>query len=230
MGVHQPAHVFYVASMQIKLNTIDMTDTHDTDIAALDWSKSSDGLLPAIIQHAHSGQVLMLGYMNPAALQQTLSTGLVTFFSRSKQRLWQKGESSGHVLRLQSLSVDCDRDTLLLQALPAGPVCHLQTATCFGDQPWPGHGFLGELQALIEARREADPEHSYTARLLQSNMDRVAQKVGEEGVEVALAAMLTDGDKLSDEAADLLYHLLVLLTRSGLNLNSVVQRLQQRHR
>jgi len=216
--------------MQINHENIDMTDTDDNEIPALDWSKSSDGLLPAIIQHAHSGQVLMLGYMNADALRQTMNTGLVTFFSRSKQRLWQKGESSGNVLQLRALNIDCDRDTLLLQALPAGPVCHLQTPTCFGDQPCPGHGFLGQLQALIEARREEDPEHSYTARLLQSSMDRVAQKVGEEGVEVALAAMLTDGDKLNDEAADLLYHLLVLLTRSGLNLNSVVQRLQQRHR
>lgn len=202
----------------------------DIDSKALDWHKSSDGLLPAIIQHAHSGKVLMLGYMNAEALQQTIDTGRVTFFSRSKQRLWQKGESSGHVLQLQSIDIDCDRDTLLLQALPNGPVCHLQTPTCFGDQAYPGHGFLGELQALIEARRDADPDHSYTARLLQSDMHRVAQKVGEEGVEVALAAMLDDADKLTDEAADLLYHLLVLLTRSGLDLNSVAQRLKQRHR
>ncbi len=199
------------------------------DIQSLDWNKG-DGLLPAIIQHAHSGRVLMLAYMNTEALRQTLDTGLVTFFSRSRQRLWQKGESSGHVLRLQSINVDCDRDTLLLQALPTGPVCHLQTPTCFGDQPWPGHGFLGQLQALIEARRDTDPGHSHTARLLQSSMDRVAQKVGEEGVEVALAAMLDDPDQLTDEAADLVYHLLVLLTRCDLNLNNVVLRLQQRQR
>jgi len=206
-----------------------MTDI-DIDIPALDWNKSSDGLLPAIIQHAHSGQVLMLGYMNAESLQQTIDSGRVTFFSRSKQRLWQKGESSGHVLQLQSIYIDCDNDTLLLQALPAGPVCHLQTPTCFGDQPWPGHGFLGELQALIDSRREADAKTSYTAKLLQSDMQRVAQKVGEEGVEVALAAMLDDPDQLTDEAADLLYHLLVLLTRSDLNLDQVVARLQQRHR
>lgn len=198
------------------------------DIDALDWNKG-DGLLPAIVQHAHSGQVLMLAYMNTAALRQTLDTGLVTFFSRSKQRLWQKGESSGHVLRLRAIDTDCDHDTLLLQAEPAGPVCHLNTPTCFGDQPWPGHGFLGQLQALIESRRDAHADSSYTATLLQSSLDRVAQKVGEEGVEVALAALLDDPDKLTDEAADLVYHLLVLLTRSGLGLGSVTDRLKLRH-
>jgi phosphoribosyl-ATP pyrophosphohydrolase/phosphoribosyl-AMP cyclohydrolase len=195
---------------------------------ALDWAKG-DGLLPAIVQHADSGRVLMLGYMNRDALARTLADGRVTFWSRSRETLWQKGETSGHVLDLVAIEADCDRDTLLLQARPAGPVCHLGTPTCFGDPAWPAHGFLGELAALVQARRDADPDTSYTARLLQAPVERVAQKVGEEGVETALAATLDDPSQLAGEAADLLYHLLVLLARRGLDLDRVVATLQARH-
>ena len=194
-------------------------------INALDWAKG-DGLLPAVVQHARDGRVLMLGYMNAAALTRTLSERKVTFFSRSKQRLWTKGETSGNVLELVDLASDCDHDTLLIQALPNGPTCHLGTATCFGETSWPPVGLLARLQALIEARRDGDPEHSYTTRLLQGDLARCAQKVGEEGVETALAAVT--GNKLTEEAADLVYHLLVCLTAAGTSLDQVLDELQRR--
>ena len=195
------------------------------EIASLDWSKD-DGLLPAVIQDARDGRVLMLGYMNAEALETTLSQGRVTFFSRSKQRLWTKGETSGNVLELVDLATDCDRDTVLVQAIPHGPTCHLGSATCFGDTRWPPVGLLPRLQALIESRRDGDPETSYTSRLLQGDIARCAQKVGEEGVETALAAVT--GNKLDEEAADLLYHLLVCLTRADSSLDRVIAELQRR--
>lgn len=195
------------------------------DIESLDWAKG-DGLLPAVIQDARDGRVLMLGYMNAEALAKTLSAGRVTFFSRSKQRLWTKGESSGNTLELVDLATDCDRDTLLVQALPQGPTCHLGSATCFGETQWPPIGLLARLQALIESRRHGDPETSYTTRLLQGELSRCAQKVGEEGVETALAAVT--GKQLEAEAADLLYHLLVCLTASGSSLDEVLAELQRR--
>ena len=200
-----------------------MLSTEET--ASLDWNKG-DGLLPAVIQDARDGRVLMLGYMNADALEQTLTERKVTFFSRSKQRLWTKGESSGNVLELVDLAADCDRDTLLIQAIPRGPTCHLGSATCFGDTAWPPVGLLPRLQALIESRRDGDPEKSYTTRLLQGDLARCAQKVGEEGVETALAAVT--GNKLDEEAADLLYHLLVCLTAAGSSLDEVVAELQRR--
>lgn len=193
--------------------------------SSLDWGKG-EGLLPAVIQDARDGRVLMLGYMNAAALEKTRSTGQVTFFSRSKQRLWTKGETSGNVLKLVDLAVDCDRDTLLVQAIPHGPTCHLGTATCFGETTWPAVGLLARLQCLIESRRDGDPEQSYTTRLLQGDLARCAQKVGEEGVETALAAVT--GDKLEQEAADLVYHLLVLLTASNSSLDAVLDELNRR--
>jgi phosphoribosyl-ATP pyrophosphohydrolase/phosphoribosyl-AMP cyclohydrolase len=196
-------------------------------INSLDWDKG-DGLLPAIIQHATEGRVLMLGYMNTEALQQTLDTGRVTFFSRSKQRLWTKGETSGHVLGLVSVEGDCDRDTLLIQAVPQGPTCHLGTQTCFGDAMVPPLGLLAELESVIQSRRGEDPESSYTARLLSDGMARCAQKVGEEGVEVALAAVQGKGDELNDEAADLLYHLLVCLHAADSSLDDVLKVLAER--
>ena len=195
------------------------------EIASLDWSKG-DGLLPAVIQDARDGRVLMLGYMNAEALETTLSQGRVTFFSRSKQRLWTKGETSGNVLEMLDLATDCDRDTVLVQAIPHGPTCHLGSATCFGDTRWPPVGLLPRLQALIESRRDGDPETSYTSRLLQGDIARCAQKVGEEGVETALAAVT--GNKLDEEAADLLYHLLVCLTRADSSLDEVLAELQRR--
>jgi phosphoribosyl-AMP cyclohydrolase / phosphoribosyl-ATP pyrophosphohydrolase len=195
----------------------------------LDWAKG-DGLLPAIVQHAGDGRVLMLGYMNQAALDKTLDSGLVTFFSRSRQRLWTKGETSGNGLVLESLTTDCDHDTILVQARPQGPTCHLGTTTCFGDDPGPAIGFLDRLEQTIISRAEGGDQSSYTARLLTEGIERCAQKVGEEGVEVALAAVSGDREKLNGEAADLLYHLLVCLKAAGSDLNQVIAELQARHR
>lgn len=194
----------------------------------LDWSKTS-GLLPLIVQHAHDGRVLMLGYMNRDALALTHETGEVHFWSRSKQRIWRKGEGSGHVLKLVSIAPDCDRDALLCQALPAGPTCHGGTASCFdGDEPV--HPWLNELEMLIDERAHSDPSTSYVARLLAAPASRRAQKIGEEGVETALAAVSGDADALRGEAADLVFHLLVLLRGSGLHFSDVVSELARRHR
>jgi len=202
--------------------------TADFDPAALDWNKGA-GLLPAIVQDANSGQVLMLGYMNLEALQHSLASGRVTFYSRSKQRLWTKGESSGHWLKLVQVQADCDSDTLLVLAQPQGPVCHSGTQTCFGDAIAPTLGFLAQLEQLVQARKGADPESSYTAKLYQKGTRRIAQKVGEEGLETALAAVAEGREELLGEAADLLYHLLVLLSDRGADLNAVVEVLQARH-
>ncbi|MEX0915599.1 MAG: bifunctional phosphoribosyl-AMP cyclohydrolase/phosphoribosyl-ATP diphosphatase HisIE, partial [Wenzhouxiangellaceae bacterium] len=182
--------------------------TNELDQA--DWQKA-DGLLPAVVQDTGTGRVLMLGYMNREALEKTQATGHVTFFSRSKQRLWTKGETSGNTLELVGMQLDCDRDTLLVQAIPHGPTCHLGTETCWGDAVNPSVGFLAELERIIESRKGADPDSSYTARLLEAGIKRCAQKVGEEGVEVALAASAGDREELVSESADLLYHLLVVL-------------------
>jgi phosphoribosyl-ATP pyrophosphohydrolase/phosphoribosyl-AMP cyclohydrolase len=201
--------------------------TGDFALDALDFAKG-DGLLPVIVQHAHDGRVLMLGYANREALEATLRTREIHFWSRSRQRLWRKGETSGHVLALLSIAADCDGDTVLCQALPAGPVCHLGTPTCF-DATSPAQPWLNELEALIAARADADPSSSYVARLLAAPLARRAQKVGEEGVETALAAVGGDTAKLRDEAADLLFHLLVLLRGSGLSLADVVGELARRH-
>lgn len=201
------------------------------EIARLDWSKS-DGLLPAVVQHAGTGAVLMLGYMTREALRETLSGGRVVFFSRTRQRLWMKGETSGHHLHVVSVSVDCDRDTILVQAEPQGPVCHRGTPTCFTDQPPTDAqrvAFLAELEGVIARRIAEKPEGSYTARLFAGGTTRLAQKVGEEGLEVALAAVAEDDTKLLGESADLLYHLLVLLKSRNLSLAQVVNELSSRH-
>ncbi|KAF1710464.1 bifunctional phosphoribosyl-AMP cyclohydrolase/phosphoribosyl-ATP diphosphatase [Pseudoxanthomonas kalamensis DSM 18571] len=190
-----------------------------------DWNKGG-GLLPAIVQDADNLRVLMLGYMNAEALQATRSSGKVTFYSRSKQRLWTKGESSGHFLDLVDVQLDCDADTLLVLARPNGPTCHLQRPSCFPQAPG---GFLQELDALIAGRQRELPEGSYTTRLFEGGVRRVAQKVGEEGVETALAAVAQDDDDLLGESADLLYHLLVLLRTRGLSLADAVRVLEQRH-
>ena len=201
------------------------------DIATLDFDKT-DGLLPAVVQHAESGAVLMLGYMNREALRETLTRRRVVFYSRSRQRLWEKGETSGHTLELAAVRTDCDRDTLLVTAIPAGPVCHLGTATCFGDDAPTAAGrlaFLGALEGVIAQRMADRPEGSYTARLFAEGPKRIAQKVGEEGLEVALAAVAETDDKLVAESADLLYHLLLLLKSRGLRLEQVIAELQSRH-
>ncbi len=179
----------------------------------LDWEKT-DGLMPVIVQHAVSGEVLMLGYMNPEALDKTLESGKVTFFSRTKQRLWTKGETSGNFLNVVSIAPDCDNDTLLVLANPIGPTCHKGTSSCFGDtaHQWL---FLYQLEQLLAERKSADPETSYTAKLYASGTKRIAQKVGEEGVETALAATVHDRFELTNEASDLMYHLLVLLQDQG---------------
>jgi phosphoribosyl-ATP pyrophosphohydrolase/phosphoribosyl-AMP cyclohydrolase len=201
------------------------------DADSLDFDKSG-GILPAIVQHAETGAVLMLGYMSREALCETLTRRHVVFFSRSRQRLWEKGETSGHTLELIEVRTDCDRDALLVTALPAGPVCHLETATCFGvDSPAAGSrlAFLGALEGVI-ARRMADrPEGSYTARLYAQGPKRMAQKVGEEGLEVALAAVAASDRELIAESADLLYHLLLLLASRGLRLEQVIAELESRH-
>ena len=192
--------------------------TIDIDIDALAWEKQG-GLLPAIVQDAATRRVLMLGYMNREALAATLASGKVTFYSRSKQRLWMKGESSGDVLDLVGIEADCDADTLLVQAYPRGLTCHLKRASCFPDAPG---DWLAELDALIAQRERERPEGSYTTKLFESGTRRIAQKVGEEGVETALAAVAQDDTAVLGEAADLLYHLLVLLRARGLSLDAVI--------
>ncbi|HET7931511.1 MAG TPA: bifunctional phosphoribosyl-AMP cyclohydrolase/phosphoribosyl-ATP diphosphatase HisIE [Rhodanobacteraceae bacterium] len=198
------------------------------DLDRLDWDKGG-GLLPAIVQHWRSGEVLMLGYMNADALAETRRSGRATFFSRSRQRLWTKGETSGHFLEIRAIRVDCDHDTLLVSAQPHGPACHLGTQSCFGPGTRPPLAFLGELDELIATRATERPDGSYTARLFESGIRRIAQKVGEEGVETALAAVAQDDDALLGEAADLVYHLTVLLRARGKSLADVADVLAQRH-
>jgi phosphoribosyl-ATP pyrophosphohydrolase/phosphoribosyl-AMP cyclohydrolase len=197
----------------------------ELDLDSLAWDKQ-DGLLPAIIQDATTQRVLMLGYMNREALAATLESRHVTFFSRSKGRLWMKGESSGDVLDLVSLQADCDADTLLVQAAPRGPTCHLGRVSCFPDAPG---NFLAELDALIATRERDRPEGSYTTKLFEAGTRRIAQKVGEEGVETALAAVAQDEAALLGEAGDLIYHLIVLLRARGLGLADAVELLRSRH-
>jgi phosphoribosyl-ATP pyrophosphohydrolase/phosphoribosyl-AMP cyclohydrolase len=201
------------------------------DLSRLDFSKG-DGLLPAIIQHADTGAVLMLGFMNPEALAATQARGRVVFYSRSRQTLWEKGETSGHTLNVEAIRTDCDADTLLITARALGPTCHEGTVTCFGDAAATGAsrlGFLAQLAGIIEQRRTEAPERSYTAKLFASGPQRMAQKVGEEGVEVALAAVAQSPEKLVSEAADLLFHLMVLLRSKNLGLEDVVTELASRH-
>jgi len=199
---------------------------NDIDVSAIHWAKSG-GLVPVIIQDVASARVLMLGYMNKEALAATQASGLVTFFSRSKNRLWQKGESSGNVLRVKTIRADCDTDALLILAEPAGPTCHTGTRSCFGDEAFAPLGVLADLEMTIRSRRDNPSAESYTASLFKAGLPRMAQKVGEEGVEVALAGAL-QADNLTEEAADLLYHLLVLLTARGLSLYDVLAVLHSR--
>lgn len=200
-------------------------------IKALDWQKGA-GLLPAIVQHARTGQVLMVAFMNEAALTMTLQSRRVTFFSRTKNRLWTKGETSNHLLNLVDIAIDCDDDSILVTALPDGPTCHTGTNSCFGDaiqSQASSVAFLAKLENVIAQRIEQRPEGSYTAKLWADGVTRMAQKVGEEGVEVALAAVTQDKDRLIGESADLLFHLALLLKSRDLSLASVVAELEQRH-
>jgi len=192
----------------------------------LDWNKG-DGLLPAVVQDVDSLQVLMLGYVNAASLQATLETGHMTFFSRGRQRLWTKGEQSGNVLAVQSIAVDCDADTLLVRARPAGPTCHTGAESCF---PQAAKDFIGQLDQLVATREAQRPAGSYTTSLFEGGIRRIAQKVGEEGVETALAAVAQGDEELLGEASDLVFHLLVLLRARGLSLQDVRTLLESRHR
>ncbi len=201
----------------------------------IDWDKTQ-GLIPAIIQHAKSGQVLMLGFMNPDALKITLETKKVTFWSRTKERLWTKGEKSGHFLDLVAMSLDCDQDTVLVQALPKGPTCHRGTSSCFVEPLFksketntPDFSFLYALEKHLASRKNEDASRSYTASLYAQGTKRISQKVGEEGVEVALAATSGDKKELVEESADLMYHLLVLLQDQNLSLGDVIYQLKKRH-
>ena len=201
------------------------------DIGQLAWDRQQ-GLLPAIVQHATSGAVLMLGFMNREALRASLEGPHAVFYSRSRQQLWVKGATSGHRLEIVDIRPDCDADALLVTVLPAGPVCHLGTATCFGDEPVAAAerlAFIAELEKIIAERIAGSPEGSYTARLHHGGVRKMAQKLGEEGLEVALAAAGETDDRLLGEAADLLFHLLVLLRSRGLGIQAVVEELRHRH-
>lgn len=199
------------------------------DVGSLAWAKMA-GLIPAIVQDAGTGQVLMLGYMNREALEATLSSGFATFYSRSKERIWRKGETSGNRLAVRGVFADCDDDSLLVKAEPAGPTCHLGTTSCFGAEGAEGVGFLAHLARVVHDRAERGDETSYTARLLAGGPARIAQKVGEEGVEVALAAVTRDAAGCIDETADLIYHLTVLMEAKGFTWDDVAAKLRERHK
>ena len=196
------------------------------DFNNLDWEKQQ-GLLPAVVQNHLTGKVLMLGYMDKAALAQTITSGKVTFFSRSKQRLWTKGETSGNTLDLIAIDSDCDNDSLLVQVIPNGPTCHLERESCWPDGE--AHPFIDNLATLIASRKGQDAKSSYTAHLFERGTKRIAQKVGEEGLETALAAATHDKEELVNEASDLIYHLLVLLEDQQLSLSDITANLLKRH-
>lgn len=201
------------------------------EVGRLDWAKGN-GLLPAIVQHARTGRVLMLGYMNDTALRETLTGRRVVFYSRSRQALWTKGETSGHFLDVVDVCADCDADTILVLADPLGPTCHKGTESCFAEAPASDVqrlAFLALLEQIIANRIADQPEGSYTAKLFGEGPGRIAQKIGEEGVEVALAAVTRDDDDLVAECADLLYHVLLLLKSRDLSLERVVDELKARH-
>lgn len=194
----------------------------------IDFAKYHDQLAPAIVQDFKTQKVLMLGFMNEEALKKTEETGLVTFYSRSKQRLWTKGEESGNHLLLRQIMTDCDHDTLLIKAEPKGPVCHTGADTCWSERNHP-EDFLFYLEDIINLRRKAPPETSYVSRLFDSGINKIAQKVGEEAVELVIESKDNNKDLFLGEAADLLFHFLVLLNAKGYNLQHVINVLQQRH-
>ncbi len=194
----------------------------------IDFAKYADGLVPVIVQDAITNVVLMLGFMNEAALQKTLETKLVTFYSRSKLRLWTKGESSSNFLHLVDIKIDCDKDTILIKAKPDGPVCHSGNDTCFNEKNIQGN-FLSELENIISDRKSNPDQNSYTSSLFKKGINAVAQKVGEEAVELIIEAKDNDADKFKNEAADLLFHYLILLQAKDLCLNDIVEILKLRH-
>jgi len=196
----------------------------------MDIKYNSDGLIPAIIQDATTKTVLMLGYMDAEAVAKTLETNKVTFFSRSKQRLWTKGEESGNFLSFKSLQNDCDKDTLLIQATPQGPTCHKGSDTCWGESNNESYGFLSELETIITDRKEnASSETSYVSELFEKGLNKIAQKVGEEAVEVVIEAKDENDDLFLNESADLLFHYLILLQAKGFKLDAVIEVLKSRH-
>jgi len=196
----------------------------------IDFNKNN-GLVPAIIQDAVTNNVLMLGYMNDAAVKKTIDTNLVTFFSRTKQRLWTKGEESGNVLNLVSIQLDCDSDTLLIKVNPKGPTCHKGSDTCWNDENTQHFGFVSELETIIENRKNnATTDTSYVASLFSEGINKIAQKVGEEAVEVIIEAKDTNDDLFLNESADLLFHYLILLQAKGFKINNVIKILQERNR
>jgi phosphoribosyl-ATP pyrophosphohydrolase/phosphoribosyl-AMP cyclohydrolase len=197
----------------------------------INFTKYADGLVPAIVQDASTKKVLMLGFMNQAAVDATISLQKVIFFSRSKNRLWTKGEESGHHLNYLSMALDCDQDTLLIQANPFGPVCHTGTDTCWGEEnTFESHDFLVQLEQVIEQRKTADPDSSYVASLFAKGMNKIAQKVGEEAVELVIEAKDQNNELFLEESADLLFHYLMLLQAKGFKLTDVVKILKMRHK
>jgi phosphoribosyl-ATP pyrophosphohydrolase/phosphoribosyl-AMP cyclohydrolase len=197
----------------------------------IDFSKNTDGLIPAIIQDSETKTVLMLGFMNAEAYQKTVDTKKVTFYSRTKQRLWTKGEESGNFLNLIDIKNDCDNDTLLIQVKPEGPTCHKGTDTCWADENKFDYGFLTTLEDTIQLRKEnADSEKSYVASLFKLGMNKIAQKVGEEAIEVVIEAKDDNDDLFLGESADLLFHYLILLQAKGFKLNDVVEVLKSRQK
>ena len=197
----------------------------------INFTKYADGLVPTIVQDASTKNVLMLGFMNQAAVDATISLQKVTFFSRSKNRLWTKGEESGHSLNFVSMALDCDQDSLLIQANPVGPVCHTGTDTCWGAENQPESiDFLAQLEQVIEQRKTADPDSSYVASLFSKGINKIAQKVGEEAVEVVIEAKDQNNELFLEESADLLFHYLMLLQAKGFKLTDVVKILGKRHK
>ena len=199
-----------------------------SSIQKLDFSKGN-GLIPSIIQDAISGQVLMLGYMNQSSIMKTFDTGYVTFFSRSREELWTKGDTSGHLLKLESIYHDCDNDALLVKANPTGPTCHLGSVSCFTAEK-EEFTFLNHLEDVIQDRLDNPSDKSYTARLFKKGIDKIAQKVGEEAVELVIEAKNNDKDKFLNEAADLIFHFLVLLKEKNFRLTDVTEILEERHK
>ena len=197
----------------------------------IDFSKSAHGLIPAIIQDSETKAVLMLGYMNEEAFAKTQATHKVTFYSRSKQRLWTKGEESGNFLNLVSIKNDCDNDTLLIQVRPVGPTCHNGTDTCWAEDNQPNYGFISTLEQTIKTRRDnADAEKSYVASLFEKGINKIAQKVGEEAVEVVIEAKDNNDELFLSESADLLFHYLILLQAKGFQMNDVIEVLKTRQK
>ena len=197
----------------------------------INFNKESSGLVPAIIQDQHSNKVLMLGFMNKAAYDKTVQTGQVTFFSRTRKRLWTKGEESGNFLNVVSITEDCDQDTLLIKAIPVGPVCHTGADTCWDEQnPTDDFYFLKTLQNFIAKRKAEMPKGSYTTSLFESGTAKIAQKVGEEAVETVIEAMANNDERLLYEASDLVYHLMVLLAHKGFSISDLATELKKRHK